>query len=228
MQGYFMNSLIDDFGETVMTDSKKLNKFADRMLEASKGDKLNVLYGPDMGKEMTEFAKILKFNARTAEGGDLIAANIAASPLQNLGKLAKFTLLGRYLTSAPYYKQILKQYKDGVRTVKTDAERARTLGQAIRNAFSQGPGQFMQEGLNEGSDQIEALANNYGVTSALKNTANQVRTNVRPSASAGTGINVAPPVANSGLGSINVNSPGTGALLGLSPVNQAIASRQQP
>ena len=228
MQGYFMNSLIDDFGETVMTDSKKLNKFADRMLEASKGDKLNVLYGPEMGKEMTEFAKILKFNARTAEGGDLIAANIAASPLQNLGKLAKFTLLGRYLTSAPYYKQILKQYKDGVRTVKTDAERARTLGQAIRNAFSQGPGQFMQDGLNEGSDQIEALANNYGVTSALKNTANQVRTNVRPSASAGTGINVAPPVANSGLGSINVNSPGTGALLGLSPVNQAIASRQQP
>ena len=228
VQGYFMNSLIDDFGETVMTDSKKLNKFADRMLEASKGDKLNVIYGPDMGKEMTEFAKILKFNARTAEGGDLIAANIAASPLQNLGKLAKFTLLGRYLTSAPYYKQILKQYKDGVRTVKTDAERARTLGQAIRNAFSQGPGQFMQDGLNEGSDQIEALANNYGVTSALKNTANQVRTNVRPSASAGTGINVAPPVANSGLGSINVNSPGTGALLGLSPVNQAIASRQQP
>ena len=228
MQGYFMNSLIDDFGETVMTDSKKLNKFADRMLEASKGDKLNVLYGPDMGKEMTEFAKILKFNARTAEGGDLIAANIAASPLQNLGKLAKFTLLGRYLTSAPYYKQIVKQYKDGVRTVKTDAERARTLGQAIRNAFSQGPGQFMQEGVNEGADQIEALANNYGVTSALKNTANQVRTNVRPSASAGTGINVAPPVANSGLGSINVNSPGTGALLGLSPVNQAIASRQQP
>ena len=228
VQGYFMNSLIDDFGETVMTDSKKLNKFADRMLEASKGDKLNVLYGPEMGKEMTEFAKILKFNARTAEGGDLIAANIAASPLQNLGKLAKFTLLGRYLTSAPYYKQILKQYKDGVRTVKTDAERARTLGQAIRNAFSQGPGQFMQDGLNEGSDQIEALANNYGVTSALKNTANQVRTNVRPSASAGTGINVAPPVANSGLGSINVNSPGTGALLGLSPVNQAIASRQQP
>ena len=228
MQGYFMNSLIDDFGETVMTDGKKLNKFADRMLEASKGDKLNVLYGPEMGKEMTEFAKILKFNARTAEGGDLIAANIAASPLQNLGKLAKFTLLGRYLTSAPYYKQILKQYKDGVRTVKTDAERARTLGQAIRNAFSQGPGQFMQDGLNEGSDQIEALANNYGVTSALKNTANQVRTNVRPSASAGTGINVAPPVANSGLGSINVNSPGTGALLGLSPVNQAIASRQQP
>ena len=228
MQGYFMNSLIDDFGETVMTDGKKLNKFADRMLEASKGDKLNVLYGDAMGKEMTEFAKILKFNARTAEGGDLIAANIAASPLQNLGKLAKFTLLGRYLTSAPYYKQIVKQYKDGVRTVKTDAERARTLGQAIRNAFSQGPGQFMQEGVNEGADQIEALANNYGVTSALKNTANQVRTNVRPSASAGTGINVAPPVANSGLGSINVNSPGTGALLGLSPVNQAIASRQQP
>ena len=228
IQGYFMNSLIDDFGETVMTDSKKLNKFADRMLEASKGDKLNVLYGDAMGKEMTEFAKILKFNARTAEGGDLIAANIAASPLQNLGKLAKFSIIGRYLTSAPYYSQITNQYKNGVRIAKTDAERAKTLGQAMRNAFSQGPGQFMQEGISEGADQIEALADNYGVTSALKNTANQVRTNVRPQASAGTGINVAPPVTNSGLGSINVNSPGTGSLLGLSPTNQAIAARQQP
>ena len=89
VQGYFMNSLIDDFGETVMTDAKKLGKFADRMLDASKGDKLNVLYGDAMGKNMTEFAKILKFNARTAEGGDLVAANIAASPLQNLGKVSK-------------------------------------------------------------------------------------------------------------------------------------------
>lgn len=228
VQGYFMNSLIDDFGETVMTDANKLSKFADRMLEASKGDKLNVLYGDAMGKNMTEFAKILKFNARTAEGGDLVAANIAASPLQNLGKLAKFTVLGRFLTSAPYYSQIVKQYKNGVRTAKTDAERAMTLGQVIRNFMSQAPGQMFQEGVNEGADQIEALADNYGVTSAVQNTANQVRTNVRSQTPAGTGINVTPPAANTGLGAINVNSPGTGALLGLSPVNQAIAARQTP
>ena len=228
VQGYFMNSLIDDFGETVMTDANKLSKFADRMLEASKGDKLNVLYGDAMGKNMTEFAKILKFNARTAEGGDLVAANIAASPLQNLGKLAKFTVLGRFLTSAPYYEQIVKQYKNGVRTAKTDAERAMTLGQAIRNFMSQAPGQMFQEGVNEGADQLEALADNYGVTSAVQNTANQVRTNVRNQTPAGSGINVTPPATNTGLGAINVNSPGTGALLGLSPVNQAIAARQTP
>ena len=228
IQGYFMNSLIDDFGETVMTDSKKLGNFADRLLDASRGGKLNELYGSAMGKNMTEFAKILKFNARTAEGGDLVAANIAASPLQNLGKLAKFTVLGRFLTSAPYYDQIVKQYKNGVRTAKTDAERARTLGQAIRNAFSQAPGQMFQEGVNEGADQLEALADNYGVTSAVQNTANQVRTNVRNQTPAGSGINVTPPATNTGLGAINVNSPGTGALLGLSPVNQAIAARQTP
>jgi len=228
VQGYFMNSLIDDFGETVMTDANKLSKFADRMLDASKGNKLNVLYGDAMGKNMTEFAKILKFNARTAEGGDLVAANIAASPLQNLGKLAKFTVLGRFLTSAPYYDQIVKQYKNGVRTAKTDAERAMTLGQAIRNFMSQAPGQMFQEGVNEGADQLEALADNYGVTSAVQNTANQVRTNVRNQTPAGSGINVTPPATNTGLGAINVNSPGTGALLGLSPVNQAIAARQTP
>ena len=228
IQGFFMNSLIKDFGETVMTDSKKLGKFADRMLEASRGGKLNELYGDRMGKDMTEFAKILKFNARTAEGGDLVAANIAASPLQNLGKLAKFTVLGRFLTSAPYYSQIVKQYKNGVRTAKTDAERAMTLGQAIRNFMSQAPGQMFQESVSEGADQLEALADNYGITSAIENTANQVRTNVRNQTPAGTGINVTPPAANTGLGAINVNSPGTGQLLGLSPINQAIAARQTP
>jgi len=158
----------------------------------------------------------------------LISANIAASPLQNLGKLAKFTVLGRFLTSAPYYDQIVKQYKNGVRTAKTDAERAMTLGQAIRNFMSQAPGQMFQEGVNEGADQLEALADNYGVTSAVQNTANQVRTNVRNQTPAGSGINVTPPATNTGLGAINVNSPGTGALLGLSPVNQAIAARQTP
>jgi hypothetical protein len=98
----------------------------------------------------------------------------------------------------------------------------------MRNAFSQGPIQSAQEGINEGEKQLKSLADSSGITSALKNTANQVRTNVRPLASAGTGINVTPPATNTGLGQINVNSPGTGALLGLSPVNQAIASRQQP
>jgi hypothetical protein len=228
IQGYFMNSLIKDFGETVMTDSKKLGKFADRMLEASKGGKLNELYGNRMGQNMTEFAKILKFNARTAEGGDLVAANIAASPIQNLGKLARFGVITRFLTSAPYYDQILKQYKNGVRIAKTDAERAMTLGQAIRNFMSQAPGQMFQESVSEGADQIEALADNYGITSAIENTANQVRTNVRNQTPAGTGINVTPPAANTGLGAINVNSPGTGQLLGLSPINQAIAARQTP
>jgi acylphosphatase len=228
IQGYFMNSLIKDFGETVMTDSKKLGKFADRMLEASKGGKLNELYGNRMGQNMTEFAKILKFNARTAEGGDLVAANIAASPIQNLGKLARFGVITRFLTSAPYYDQILKQYKNGVRIAKTDAERAMTLGQAIRNFMSQAPGQMFQESVSEGADQLEALADNYGITSAIENTANQVRTNVRNQTPANTGINVTPPAANTGLGAINVNSPGTGQLLGLSPINQAIAARQTP
>ncbi len=35
---------------------------------------------------MLQFGKILKLNAKAAEGGELIAASIAASPLQNVGK----------------------------------------------------------------------------------------------------------------------------------------------
>ena len=101
-KAYYMNSMIDDFGESLMTDGKSLNAFADRMLDAAADGKLRTIFDEKLGKSMEDFAKILKFNARAAEGGDLVAANIAASPLQNLGKLAKFTVLGRFLSSAPY------------------------------------------------------------------------------------------------------------------------------
>ncbi len=72
---------------------------------------MQAIFGEEMGKDMAKFAKILEFNARTTPGGDLVAANIAASPLENLGTLAKLSLLGRFFTSAPHYKQVLDDYK---------------------------------------------------------------------------------------------------------------------
>ena len=63
LKSFYINRMIDDFGESVMTDGKTLNAFADRILKQAKGGKLQVVFGKEMGKSMEQFAKILKFNA---------------------------------------------------------------------------------------------------------------------------------------------------------------------
>ena len=67
------------------------------MQEADKGGKLTEIYGKDAAEEIRKFARILDINSKTAKGGDLVAANIAASPLENIGKLLKFNLLLRVI-----------------------------------------------------------------------------------------------------------------------------------
>ena len=132
LKAYYINRMIDDFGESVMTDGKTLNAFADRILKQAKGGKLQVVFGKEMGKSMEQFAEILKFNAKSAEGGDLVAANIAASPFQNVGKLIKFSILGRKMLSKGYYDDIVEQYK-GLSKDLTPRERATKLGLSLDN-----------------------------------------------------------------------------------------------
>ena len=112
--------MIDDFGESVMTDGKTLNAFADRILKQAKDGKLQVVFGKEMGKSMEQFGEILKFNAKSAEGGDLVAANIAASPFQNVGKLIKISILGRKMLSKGYYDDIVEQYNGAIKRFNTE------------------------------------------------------------------------------------------------------------
>jgi len=96
---------------------------------------------------MAKFARVLKFNSKTAEGGDLIAANIAASPLQNLGKLAKYSILGRLFSSEVFYKNFEKQLvKKGV-----------TFGSALRTTLGQFIAQETQGGIQETNKQAKAI-----------------------------------------------------------------------
>ena len=82
IQGNYMERLISDFGDTLTTDGKTLASFSKRILDANEGGKLKAIFGDEKGEELVRFAKMLKVNAQTATGGDLIAANIAAGPLQ--------------------------------------------------------------------------------------------------------------------------------------------------
>ena len=162
IRGNYMERLISDFGDSLTTDGKALGAFAKRLLDADEGGKLSVIFGEEMGKDMAKFARILDFNSRTAAGGDLVAANIAASPLQNLGKLAKFTIIGRVLQSGPYYRQIVRDYEK-LAAGETAEAKAKILGRLIAQSL----GQQSQEGVREAEQQIETVVGDAIDTSGI-------------------------------------------------------------
>ena len=177
VQGNYMERLISDFGDTLTTDGKQLGAFAKRILDADKGGKLQAIFGEEMGKDMVEFARILDFKSRTAAGGDLVAANIAASPFQNLGKLLRYTVIGSLLQSGPYYKQIVSDYK-AISQGLDPREKAQTLGRlmasALTKAAAQGTAQETQEGVKETERQIRAVAESSGLSQQISNIQQQL------------------------------------------------------
>ena len=233
IQGNYMEKLIADFGDTLTTDGKALGAFAKRLLDANEGGKLTAIFGKETGEEMAKFAKILEFNARTAAGGDLVAANIAASPIQNLGKLAKFTIIGKLLSSGGYYDDILKQYKKQI-VGEGPEERARILGrlmsQSFTNASIQTPPQIAQEGINEAESQVSSVINNSGVGAQLSAIQNQMT--APSSASALSGVSPVPPMpAPSGGQPIRqqaAQNPAVAQALGINPATATLLGTGQP
>ena len=116
-----------------------------------------------MAKDMNDFGRVMVFNSKAAEGGDLVAANVAAKPLENLGTIARLFVVGRLFSSAPQYRSILSQYKKmtGNADAKTKAE---IFGTLLANSFAslstQTPAQLIDEGVEETKQQVEALAQN--------------------------------------------------------------------
>jgi hypothetical protein len=233
IQGYYINSMIDDFGESIMTDGKSLNAFADRILGAAKDGKLTTIYGKELGKNMEDFGKVLKFNARSAEGGDLVAANIAASPFQNVGKLVKFSILGNRLLSKSYYDDVLNQYKGiTLKQFKSPADRAKSLGSIIGKSLSQSVGQSIQNVYDEGEKQVDAVLESSGVKSQIQNTTqqlapaiNQARTGVNQVGKIASAPNIMPPAGGTQIAGIDVTNPANALSLGLNPTDVAIAQR---
>ena len=179
VRAFYMQNILQDFGSDVMIRGDALKKFAGSLVEASKGGKLQAIFGKEMGDDMTKFGKILEFNARTVEGGDLIAANIAASPLQNIGKLIRFSATGFLLSQRPVYKKVLRDY-DNLKAGITPKERAAALGRIIASATVQTPGQLIQEGAETAEREIRNAMQNLTSLS---------------------------PASTSGIAAVNVNQP---------------------
>ena len=190
IQAFYMNNVLRDFGGDTFIDGNAIKQFSENFNKAGKGNKFRLIFGDEMGADMEKFGRVLAINAKTAQGGDLVAANIAASPLQNLGKLAKFTVIGNFLRSAPYYKQVVDQYNLATKGAPPE-KKAKILGQILAQTLIQTPGQMIQEGANEVSRQVESVMESSGLNEQLS----QIQSRMQP------------PTTSSGIAQVDVTQP---------------------
>jgi hypothetical protein len=212
---FYLSNLLDDFGSDALIKGDALKKFANSLLRASEGGKLQAVFGKEMGDDVAQFGRVLELNARTVAGGDLVAANIAANPLENIMDILRLSVTGNLLTHAPIYKRILKDYK-ALKSGLPPKERSAALGKIIGSALTQAPGQALQEGAREAEKQIRAVADNSGLTAQLS--AIQSQMNQPNAASSLGGVNVTQPAAPAGTSTIRQQAaanPGVAQALGI-------------
>ena len=140
----YMENLIQDFGDNFLQDPKSFGLFAKRIKESD--NKLDIIFDKDLAEKIKKFGRVLELNSKTAEAGSLVAANIAASPLQNLGKLIRFSIIGRALSSDLFYKNFDKALKKGEPSPN-----------ALALALTQFITQLTEENVSEGIRQTESL-----------------------------------------------------------------------
>tara|TARA_R110002020_G_scaffold252811_1_gene466634 strand:+ start:2001 stop:4841 length:2841 start_codon:yes stop_codon:yes gene_type:complete len=163
IRSFYIDNIVGDFGDTFLTNPSQFKLFGKRLQDEYKTGKLDSIFGKEMAKDMNDFGRVMVFNSKAAEGGDLVAANVAAKPLENLGTIARLFVVGRLFSSAPQYRSILSQYKKmtGNADAKTKAE---IFGTLLANSFAslstQTPAQLIDEGVEETKQQVEALAQN--------------------------------------------------------------------
>jgi len=212
---FYLSNLLDDFGSDALINGTALKKFSRSLIEASQGGKLQAVFGKEMGDDIAQFGRVLELNARTVAGGDLVAANIAANPLENIMDILRLSVTGNLLTHAPIYKRILKDYK-ALKSGLPPKERSAALGKIIGSALTQAPGQALQEGAREAEKQIRAVADNTGLTEQLS--AIQSQMNQPNAASSLGGVNVTQPAAPAGTSTIRQQAaanPGVAQALGI-------------
>ena len=121
LQSYYMQNLIGDFEHTFMTDKKAFRILSDRLLKAEKSGKLRALFPEAEADSIALFGRNMKVLGSSAEGGDLVAANIAANPLENIGTLARLSMVGRFLSTGPFYTSFAARYGKEAAKEKTKA-----------------------------------------------------------------------------------------------------------
>ena len=221
IRGSYVENMLDNVGAVTNADGMK--QLAKNIARADKSNKLDIIFPnsgatKDVAGNIRDFGKILTRISNNIPKGDLVAAGILANVFNNVGRIAKMFVLGQLFTGKKAMKEIVEASKKLEGTANPTAEQQRVFLTAVSNAFRPGQAitQSVEESVNDTSNQVRALAENAGVNKAISNVTNKTTNQIQ-------GIKAANP--NTSVGSIDVTSPGTGAALGLSPANQAIAAR---
>ncbi len=222
IRGAYVENMLDNIGAVTNADGMKA--LAKNIRTADKSNKLDIIF-PNAGdtagvaSNIRDFGKILEKISTNIPKGDLVAAGILANVFNNVGRIAKMFVLGQLFTGRKAMQEIAEAAKklDGIQNPSVAEQRA--FLQSVSNAFRPGQAitQSVEENVNEASDQVKAVAENTGINQAVRNvganTTNQLQ-----------GIQAVNPATT--VGKIDVTQPGTGAALGLSPTDQAIAARR--
>ena len=205
LRGSYMDNIIGDFDAKFLTDPTQFRAFADRLTKNQAKNKQ--VFGDNMAKDMAQFGRILKFNSKSAEGGELVAASIAANPLQNLGKLAKFTALGRMFSSGVFYKNFKRDYQRAINGGLPDKV---AFSDVFTTLLTQFTGQASSQGISKEADRVKNLINNTGPrTPAPKTpTTSTPVPNVQPGALENLPYKVVPPSPLSAKTSIRQRAMG--------------------
>ena len=158
IRSYYMESLIGDFEKAFLTDKTQFVKLGNNF--AKDKAKIKEIFGEQMGEDMLEFGRIMKLLGESAPGGDLVAANIAASPLENLGTIARLSVVGSLFSSGPFYSTFLKKFKTAARGAdpKTKGQIAGELiSDAIKSSMGQSVVQAADESINSAVDQASSM-----------------------------------------------------------------------
>jgi len=221
IRGSYVENMLDNVGAVTNADGMK--QLAKNIARADKSNKLDIIFPnsgatKDVAGNIRDFGKILTRISNNIPKGDLVAAGILANVFNNVGRIAKMFVLGQLFTGKKAMKEIVEASKKLEGTANPTAEQQRVFLTAVSNAFRPGQAitQSVEESVNDTSNQVRALAENAGVNKAVRDVVSQSTNQIQ-------GIQTANP--NTAVGSIDVTNPGTGAALGLSPANQAIAAR---
>ena len=180
LQSYYMNNLIGDFEETFLTDKSAFKLLAKRFENANKTGTLKELFGPEQAKNIFKFGKIMSVLGKSAEGGDLVAANIAANPFQNIGRIGKFFVIGKVLSNEAMYKSFAAKYGKEAAKKQTQAGKM----QVFLNVMNQMAASFVKQsgvrevvgGVSDAREQSrEALDN---ITNRVVNPTPRTRTSI--------------------------------------------------
>jgi hypothetical protein len=179
LRGTYMEHIIGDFGESFLVEPKQLKAFGTRLIKEYDSGKLGAVFGEEMADEMAKFGRVLNFNARTVEGGGLVAANIAASPVQNLGKLLRYTIIGRVFSSPLFYKNLSKRVNamTGEGVSRPEAV-GRIISQALSSAVAQTSAQSIEEGVSETTRQGRAYLDSMAARQQRPASQTITRTNI--------------------------------------------------